>query len=53
MKKILLAVLGISMIAITAEAPSAMGQFLYTSTVLAVIAISAIVLNHIEKKETE
>jgi hypothetical protein len=53
MKKILLAVLGISMIAVTAEAPSAMGQLAYTMTVLAVMAISALVLNHIDKKEVE
>lgn len=51
MKTILLSVIGIGLIMVTGEAPSAMGQFLWTGSWVAVMAIAALILNHLEKKE--
>ena len=51
MKTILLAVIGIGLIMVTGEAPSVMGQFLWSGSWIAAMAMAALTLNHLEKKE--
>lgn len=51
LKKILLGVLGIGLIMVTGEAPTALQQLLWSGSWLAVMTISALTLNHLEKKE--
>jgi hypothetical protein len=51
MKGVLLTLLGLSLFGVTAEASTVTGQIIWTSSCLAVMVISALILNHIEKKE--
>ena len=50
-KNFLFALLGISLIMVTGEAPTALQQLLWSGSWLAVMAISGLTLNHIEKHE--
>lgn len=49
----LLAVIGISLIAVTAEADTTLNQVIWSASCLIVCATSAAILKHIEKKEEQ
>ena len=51
LKNILLLLIGISLLAATAEADTVTGQIVWTGSCMAVMGISTLGLNHIEKKE--
>jgi hypothetical protein len=52
-KNILFILLGLSFVMVTGEAPTAIQQLLWSGSWLAVMAISALTLNHLEKKEAK
>jgi hypothetical protein len=51
MKGVLLTLLGLSLFGVMAEASTVTGQIIWTSSCLVVMSTSALLLNHIEKKE--
>lgn len=53
LKSVLLGLFGIGLIMVTAEAQTAMQQLAWSGSWLAVMAVSGITLNHLEKKEAK
>lgn len=51
MKGVLLTLLGLSLFGVMAEASTVTGQIIWTPSCLVVMSTSALLLNHIEKKE--
>ena len=49
----LLAVIGFSLIAVTAEADTILNQVIWSASCIIICAASAAILNHIEKKEEQ